>query len=385
MKEMLQGNYAVAYGVKLSRIDVVSAYPITPQTSIIEKIGSMCDGGEMEAQYIKVESEHSAMAACIGASAAGARAFTATSSQGLLLMHELLHWAARGRLPIVMANVNRGIAPPWNIQPEQNDSLSQRDTGWLQFYCEDNQEVLDTVIQAFKIAETVQLPCMIVLDAFFLSHFSEPVDIPEIEEVDRFLPPREAPYKLDVEEPRAFYGGTADSQYLASFTYKLQMAMEESVEVAERVDKEFGEQFGRYYGIVDTVHCQDADLIIVSSGSMTSTIRFVVESLRKEGTKVGLLKIKMFRPFPIVPVGHVLARAPKVAVLDRNISFGHGGIFAQEIKSSLYNLSEKPVVFSFISGLGGIDVTEDYVRRVVDYALNNERPDQMNNWMEVIR
>ena len=190
MKKVIMGNHAVSWGVKLARAEVIAAYPITPQTQIVEELARMCADGRLDARFIKVESEHSAMAACIGASATGVRAFTATSSQGLLLMHEMLHWAGSGRLPVVMADINRAVAPGWSIWTDQNDSLAQRDTGWIQLYCENNQEVLDTTIQAFRLAENVNLPVMIVLDAFFLSHTSEPVDIPEQEEVDAFLPQR---------------------------------------------------------------------------------------------------------------------------------------------------------------------------------------------------
>ncbi|MEJ2503682.1 MAG: hypothetical protein P8177_10300 [Gemmatimonadota bacterium] len=204
MKKVMVGNHAVSLGVKLARAEVISAYPITPQTQIVEMLSEMCGSGELDARFIKVESEHSAMAACMGASATGVRAFTATSSQGLALMHELLHWAAGARHPIVMANVNRAMGPGWNIWTDQNDSLAQRDTGWIQLYCENNQEVLDTTIQAFRLAEAVDLPVMIILDAFFLSHTSEPVDVPDPAVVDAFLPRREARLKLDPADPRAF-------------------------------------------------------------------------------------------------------------------------------------------------------------------------------------
>ena len=204
MKKVMLGNHAVSWGVTLARAEVIAAYPITPQTQIVEELAEMCADGRLAARFIKVESEHSAMAACIGAAATGARAFTATSAQGLALMHELLHWAGGGRLPIVMADVNRAMAPGWTVWTDQNDSLSQRDTGWIQLYCETNQEVLDTTAQAFKLAEAVDLPAMIVLDAFFLSHTSEPVDIPDQTDVDAFLPRREARLKLDTADPHSF-------------------------------------------------------------------------------------------------------------------------------------------------------------------------------------
>ena len=218
-KQVISGNHAVSYGVMLARAQVISAYPITPQTQIVEMLSELCASGQLKAKFIKVESEHSAMAACIGASITGARTFTATSSQGLALMHELIHWAANARLPIVLADVNRAMGPGWSIWTDQNDSLSQRDTGWLQFYCESNQEVIDTIIQAFKIAETVYLPVMVVLDAFFLSHTSEPVEIPPVKLVDKYLPSFKPDIKMDIKSSHAF-GGVTTPEYNFALKYK---------------------------------------------------------------------------------------------------------------------------------------------------------------------
>ncbi|MFQ6033760.1 MAG: pyruvate ferredoxin oxidoreductase, partial [Candidatus Bipolaricaulia bacterium] len=237
-RKVITGNYAVSYGAALARAQVIAAYPITPQTTIVELLADFCAEGALDAKFIKVESEHSAMASCIGAAAAGARAFTATSAQGLALMHELLHWAAGARLPIVMADVNRAMAAPWSIWTDQNDSLAQRDTGWIQYYCESNQEALDTVIQAYRVAERVSLPAMLVLDAFFLSHTSEPVDVPEQALVDEYLPPYRPEFKLDVNDPRAFSGITMPSEYM-ELRYKMERAMEEALEVAHRADLEY--------------------------------------------------------------------------------------------------------------------------------------------------
>ena len=238
MEKVVTGNYAVSWGARLSRVQVIAAYPITPQTSIIELLANFCADGELDARFIKVESEHSAMAACIGASAVGSRAFTATSGQGLLLMHELIHWAAGARLPIVMGTVNRAVSPGWNVWTDQNDTLSQRDTGWLQYYCEANQEVLDTVIQAYKVAERVLLQVMVILDAFVLSHTSEAVYIPEQDQVDNFLPPYRPDLKLDINDPHAF-GPIVTPEHYMEMRYKMQKAMEEAVSVAQEVDEEF--------------------------------------------------------------------------------------------------------------------------------------------------
>jgi pyruvate/2-oxoacid:ferredoxin oxidoreductase alpha subunit len=388
MKKVIVGNHAVSWGVKLARTEVISAYPITPQTQIVEELSEMCADGELQARFIKVESEHSAMAACIGAAATGVRTFTATSSHGLALMHELLHWASLGRLPVVMADINRAMGPGWNIWTDQNDSLSQRDTGWIQFYCENNQEVLDTTIQAFKLAETVNLPVMIVLDAFFLSHTSEPVDIPDIEEVDKFLPPRDADLKLDTEDPRAFNGLTPPTIYM-EIRKRQQEAMDEARHVFLEIDEEWQERFGRSYGAIEPYKMEDAEIVLVTSGTVTSTTRHVVNERRAAGEKVGLLKIKMMRPFPTDLLRKTLGGYKTVAVLDRNISPGHGGIFAEEIRSALYDLPEdrRPTVYGYIIGLGGRDVTPAVIEECLDRtraaADAKQTPEREDLWVGV--
>jgi len=382
MEKVITGNYAASYGAKLARVQVIAAYPITPQTSIIEKLASFCADGELDARFIKVESEHSAMAACIGASATGARAFTATSGQGLFLMHEVVHWAAGARLPIVMAVVNRAAAPGWNIWTEQTDTLSQRDTGWMQFYCESNQEVLDTIIQAYKIAERVLLPAMVILDAFVLSHTSEIVDIPDQALVDEYLPPYKPPLRLDVNDPHAFGGLLTPGEYM-EMRYKMQRAMEEAKRVVREADEEFGRLFGRRYGLVEGYRLDGAELVLVTSGTVASTSRDVIDDFRERGLKVGMLKIRLFRPFPAEEVRQALRGARKVAVIDRNISFGHGGIFAQEIKSVLYSDGVRTPLFGFIAGLGGRDITPQLIGQVLDYALERDEPPADIIWMGV--
>jgi pyruvate/2-oxoacid:ferredoxin oxidoreductase alpha subunit len=369
MKKVIMGNHAVSWGVKLARAEVIAAYPITPQTQVVEALAEMCADGQLDARFIKVESEHSAMAACIGASATGARTFTATSSQGLLLMHEMLHWAGMGRLPVVMADINRAVAPGWSIWTDQNDSLSQRDTGWIQLYCENNQEVLDTTIQAFRLAENVNLPVMIVLDAFFLSHTSEPVDIPDAADVDAFLPKRDAPLKLDVRDPHAFGALTRPEVYM-EMRLRQQEAMERAIGALEEIDDDWHRRFGRRYGAIERYRTEGADTVLVTSGTVTSTARYAVDERRARGEKIGLLKVKMFRPFPTGPMREALAGVPRVAVLDRNISPGHGGIFAEELRSALYDLepSRRPRVDGFIIGLGGRDVTPEVIGQCLDRA-----------------
>jgi len=384
MKKVIEGSHAVSYAVMLSRVQVICAYPITPQTHIVEKLSDLCSTGEMQAKFLKVESEHSAMAGCIGASAVGVRAFTASSSQGLALMHELLHWAAGARLPIVMANVNRSLGAPWNIWCDQTDSLSQRDTGWLQFYCESSQEALDTVIQAYKISEKVSLPSMVVLDAFYLSHTFEPVNIPDKGRVDRFLPPYEPKYRLDPKVPRSFSGLTPPDLF-TEMRYQIQEAMEEAKKVILHVDEEFDALFGRRYGLVEGYRLEDAELVLVTSGTAASTARDVIDQYRDDGKPVGLLKVRTFRPFPSEEIRKALKNVSKVAVIDRNISFGMGGIFAEELKSVYGNEEEGPIIFGYIAGLGGRDITRETISGIIEYTFEEDRPKKPSLWPDLRR
>jgi len=382
MKKVITGNHAVSYGALLARSQVIAAYPITPQTQIVELLSEFCASGKLNAKFIKVESEHSAMTACIAASATGARTFTATSSHGLALMHEMLHWAAAARLPVVLANVNRAMGPGWSVWTDQNDSLSQRDLGWIQLYCESNQEVLDTTIQAFKIAEKVLLPVMVVLDAFVLSHTSEPVDIPEQVMVDKFLPSYELETKLDITNARS-YGALTNPDHYFEIRYKIQKAHNEALQVIKDVDNEFYEQFGRKYGVVEAYRCEDAKVIIVTSGTISGTTRGVIDEMREQGRKVGMLKQKLFRPTPIDELRSILYKAQKIAVIDRNLSFGHSGIFAQEIKSTLYGLAGAPPIYDYVIGLGGRDVTPDDIREIIDNTFKAESPHDTIIWRGV--
>jgi pyruvate/2-oxoacid:ferredoxin oxidoreductase alpha subunit len=382
MEKVITGNYAVSYGAKLARAQVVAAYPITPQTSIIEKLASFTADGELDAVFIKVESEHSAMAASIGASATGARAFTATSGQGLLLMHEMVHWAAGGRHPIVMGVVNRGIAPGWSVWTEQSDTLSQRDTGWMQYYCESSQEVLDTVIQAFKVAETVSLPAMVILDAFVLSHTSEVVDIPDQALVDEYLPPFHPQLKMDLADPHAFNALVTPGEWF-ELRYKIQMAMDEALEVARRADTEYGQKFGRSWGLVESYRMEGAEVALVTSSTITSTARDVIDAMRGEGIPIGLIKMRLFRPFPVNDIAGALQGIKKVGVLDRNLTFGQCGVFAEEIKAALYNTPFRVPLFDFVLGLGGRDVTPATIRQVADYVLQHDAPAEQIIWIGV--
>ena len=384
MKKVIEGSHAVSYGVMLSKVQVICAYPITPQTHIVEKLAELCASGELPAKFLMVESEHSAMAGCIGASAVGVRAFTATSSQGLALMHELLHWASGARLPIVMANVNRALGSPWNIWSDQTDSLSQRDTGWLQFYCESSQEAVDTIIQCYKISEKVSLPSMVVLDAFYLSHTFEPVNIPDPARVDRFLPPYEPKYRVDPRDPRS-YSGLTPPEFFTELRYQTQQAMEEAKGVILQVDEEYQTLFGRGYGLIEGYRLEDAELVIIASGTVAGTTREVVDQYRDEGKPVGMLRIRTFRPFPSEEIRRALKGVPKVAVIDRNVSFGMGGIFSEEVRSVFCNEEKRPIVFGYISGLGGRDITRETISNIVEYTLEQDRPKQDVLWPDLRR
>ncbi len=380
MRQVLEGSHAVSEAVRLARTQVISAYPITPQTHIVEQLSEYCANGTLDARFLRVESEHSAMAALIGAASSGVRTFTATSSQGLALMHELLHWASGARLPIVMAQVNRALAPGWNIWADQTDSLAQRDTGWIQFYCENGQEVLDTTIQAFRLAEWVNLPVMVNLDAFFLSHTYEPVDVPEQKSVDRFLPPYKPRFQLDLANPCAFNQLAPPNIYM-EMRHSIQMAMEEAFTFFEQMEEEFQSILGRRHGAVEAIQCDDAEVILITSGTVTSTSRQVVAGLREKGEKVGLLKIKLFRPFPVNMLRELTKSASKVAVIDRSFSFGASGIFAQEVKAALCNFPGHPPVYGYVAGLGGRDITTEVIEDIYWLAKNSTAPETESSWV----
>jgi pyruvate/2-oxoacid:ferredoxin oxidoreductase alpha subunit len=384
MKRIITGNQAVAYGVMLSHVDLISAYPITPQTTIVEELSELCATGRVKARFLKVESEHSAMAACIGASTGGVRVFTATSSQGLAYMHEMLHWASGARLPIVLVNVNRALAPPWNIWNDQTDSLSQRDTGWIQLYCETNQEVLDTILQAYRIAESTRLPVMVVLDAFVLSHTSEPVEIPSEDKIKGFLPKYSPEYPVDPAKPVSFSGIATPDHYF-EFRYKIQKAMDQVPETARKVEDKFKARFGRSYGLIEKYGKEEAEVLLVTAGAMTSTARTVVRRMVEKGADVGGVKIKMVRPFPSKELDQALQQAKKVAVIERDLSFGAGGILAQELRASLYHRERRPPVFGFVAGLGGRDITPDLIEEALLHTLEHSQPDGDLLWLGLKR
>lgn len=380
MKDFMTGNHAVANAVKLCRTPFVAAYPITPQTAIYEKLSEWEASGLLKGIMMRTESEHSAMAACIAASLTGVRTFTATSSQGLALMHEMLHFAAGCRAPVVMANVNRSLAAPWGFWADQLDSLSQRDTGWIQFYCENGQEALDTVIQAYKIAEKVYLPAMVSLEAFFISHFMEVVDLPEQEQVDHFLPAMDLPHKFDIDKP-GFFVPVVSPELYRKYKHMAQASMDSVKDIAVKADQEFKKEFGRGYGIVEPIMVEDAEIVLVTAGSITSTTRMVIRDLRKQGNKVGLLKIRLFRPFPVEAVRDTLKGKKKIAVIDRNISLGSGGIFCQELRAALIHSPDHPLTYSYIAGVGGTDVTPEVIQKIALEVMNRSEPFDKPIWV----
>ena len=374
--QVLSGNHAQSEAVRLARAQVISAYPITPQTTIVEEIADFVAEGRLKAQFVKVESEHSAIQVCISAAALGARTYTATSSQGLLLMHELLHWAAGMRAPVVMGVVNRAVAPPWNTGADHTDTLAQRDTGWIQLYAETNQEVLDMVLEAYRLAEdpAVRLPAMVSEDAFFLSHTVEPVDVPSQEDVDAFLPPRVGHAILVPGQATRLGSFTGPEDYVR-FRQDEAAAMERVLPTLSTIESDFQHRFGReLFGPVVPYRLEDADAALVTVGTASTTARSVVDELRVRGRKVGLLKVRMLRPFPEREVREALAGIPQVGVLDRSYTFGMAGAVATEVRAALYPGTSRPVVTSFLAGIGGRDITPGLVRRMFDRLASGGVP-----------
>lgn len=377
VREVISGDYAQSYAARLARVDVVAAYPITPQTSIVEKLAEFVTHGQLSAQYIKVESEHSALQACVSAAALGARAYTATSSQGLLLMHELLHWASGMRTPVVMGVANRAVASPWSIDVDHTDTMSQRDTGWIQYYAESNQEVLDTVLTAFRIAEdpSVRLPAMIAMDAFYLTHTVEPVDIPEQEQVDRFLPKRSPEGTLRVGTASRLGSFTSPERY-TEFRHAVAAASERAARVAVEAEHDYRLVIGRdLEGPLPLYRTEDADAVLVTMGTATTTARATVDLLRAEGKRVGLAKLRRFRPFPAEEIRALGRRVGRVGVLDRSFTYGAAGAAATEVAASLYAASPRPLLRAFVAGLGGRDVTPALVRSLFDDLLTSDDPE----------
>lgn len=380
---VLSGNSAQSYAAKLARVQVISAYPITPQTTIVEKLAEFVGSGELPAQFIKVESEHSALQAVVSASALGARTYTATSSQGLLLMHELLHWASGLRAPIVMGVVNRAVAPPWNIGADHTDTIAQRDTGWIQYYAESNQEVLDTVLQAFRLSEdpAIRLPAMVCEDAFYLSHTVEPVDVPPSADVDAFLPPRDARAVL-VPGRATRVGSFTGPDHYVEFRREVARATERVPVAMRNIEEEFARRFGRVPGgPLPTYRVDDADAVLVTMGTASTTARSVVDALRREGKKVGLARLRVFRPFPDAELRALARTVGRIGVLDRSFTFGRWGVAETEVRASLFDAPNRPIVRGFLGGIGGRDVTPGLLRRIFASLLGDAGEDP--RWMDL--
>jgi len=365
MLKITEGSYAVAEAVRLCRPQVISAYPITPQTHIVEALADMVANCQIDAEYITVENELSALSACVGASAAGSRTYSATTSQGLALMFEVCFNAAGMRLPIVMTIANRAMGAPLSIWNDQQDSISLRDSGWLQFYAEDNQEATDLHVIAYRVAEdhSVLLPALVCFDGFILSHTYEPVDMLSQEDVDNYLP-KFSPYeRLDAADPISF-GMYATPDYYHEFRYEIDNAVKRAKDVITKAGKEFGTMFGRdYSALVEGYRLDDAETAIVAMGSICGTAKDAIDEMRDGGKKAGLLKIRVFRPFPSEEIAQALGKVKRVAVLDKNISLGAKGALALEVKDALYG-SGIPVK-DYILGLGGRDVRTKDIREIV--------------------
>ena len=368
---LLTGNQAVAWGARLARPKVVPVYPITPQTPVLEQLTEFAAEGTFDAEIITPESEHSVMSACIPASLVGTRVFTATASQGLLLMHELLHYASGARAPIVMVNVNRTVASPWAFWPDQTDSLSQRDTGWIQYYVESAQEALDTVLQAFRVAEQVLLPTMVNIDAFYVSHAMEPVQIPEQSLVDSYLPAFDPPHRLDTERVES-WGNVATQDMYFRHRQALGEAMAQVPGLAAQADFEWAKLTGRSHGVIERYRCDGARTAIVTMGSMCGTARDAVDAMREAGLAIGLVKVRLFRPLPVAGLLEALVGFDDVIVLDRNYSPGYGGVLHQELRSALYGSAVTPRIHGLLAGVGGVNVSPKKIAEFVAQVGQSE-------------
>lgn len=378
-RKFLSGDEAFAEGVRLARPQVISAYPITPQTVVVERLSEMVENGDLDAQYVHVESEHSALSCAMGASATGARAFTATSSQGLLYMAECLTYAAGGRFPIVMMNANRATALPWNIYGDQRDSLSLLDHGWIQVYAQDAQEALDLALMAYAVAEDerVRTPVMVNLDGFAITHTYETVDIPTPAQADDFLPAYETENRFDFDHPVSI-GYSAGPEFNRYYKQRAHADMVAASAVIDEVEARFAAQFGRSYpGMLECVDCEDADVIIVTLGSIAGLVKDVVRASRANGVKVGLVRIRYLRPLPTAALAAALRGAHAVGVLEKDISFGAEGTVFTNVNSALHRAGCGVPTRDFIGGLGGDDITESQVEDCIE-ALRQVAADEGN-------
>ncbi len=382
--KILTGNHAAAQALRQAKVGVVAAYPITPQSPVVEKIAEFISKGKMNTRFVKVESEHSALAVCCAASATGSRVGTATSSHGLMLMYEMLPWAAGNRLPIIINLATRATGAPWSVWTDHQDFITMRDVGWIQMFCMDNQEIYDTNIQAFRIAEDprVFLPTVVAYDGYILSHTMMPVILEKQEDIDDFLPPLKHHINLsDMSQVKGIdpvttphlidRGEEGIAPGYFEYRYAMQKALENSIEVIKEVHDEFADKFGRSYGngIYKTHLTEDADTIIFAMGSVASQARNVIKKLRKDGLKVGLVSLKLFRPFPVSYLREFFKNKKQVVVFDRDVGYGYEGVLSYELKAALYGLKNSPFIKGFIVGLGGRDITDQHIIKGVYKAI----------------
>jgi pyruvate ferredoxin oxidoreductase alpha subunit len=375
----MEVSVAIGEAAKLANVDVVAAYPITPQTHIVEHLAELVANGELDAAYIPVESEHSAMSACLGSAAVGARTFTATAGQGLELMHEVLYVASSMRLPVVMAVANRALSAPLSVWGDHSDVMAVRDTGWIQIFTENGQEVVDSVFCAFRIAEDpkVLLPVMIHLDGFHLSHVIEPILFPEQSKVDKFLPPNQYPLPLHPDKPVTM-GDFGPPVIYSETKWAQEVNLKMSKEVILHCWREFGKAFGRHYSPVEHYHSEDAKVLLLTMGSFSETAMTAIDKMRGEGREVGLIKLRLWRPFPFEEIRQAVKNTEALIVLDRALSFGGpGGPVCSEVRSALYSEGKKPKVIGFVGGLGGRDITpagfEEIINRGIEISQKGSK------------
>ncbi|MEZ5125030.1 MAG: transketolase C-terminal domain-containing protein [Thermoleophilia bacterium] len=393
---VMTGNEAAATAAALARVQVIAAYPITPQSPVVEQLARQVETGALPAEFVNVESEHSALTVCIAAATVGARVFTATSANGLAYMNEQVWWAAGARLPIVMGVANRALAAPWNVLNDQQDSMAERDAGWIQLYCRDNQEILDTFLQAFRIAESVNVPVMVCYDGFLLSHTTMPVEVPEQAAVDGFLPPRPRPLQVvaaddprnigqvTLADPRADARGVLCHGYMELRALH-HRALLDALSVVQRVDEEYGALIGRVWGGLFWAHeLDDAEIVLIAAGSLATQLTLTVEALRAQGIKAGVLGVRCYRPFPAAALRAALAGRDLALVFDKALSYGFGGPICSDLRAALCGVADAPVVFGAICGLGGRDTTPDDLLDAVGRAVTDYRAgvrDRDDDWL----
>ena len=367
----MEASFAVAEAAKLARIEVAAAYPITPQTHIVERLSEIVADGEVDAEFICVESEHSAMSACLGSAATGARTYTATAGQGLELMHEVLYIASSSRLPIVLTVANRALSSPLSVWGDHSDAMATRDCGWIQVFTISGQEAFDQTICAFKIAEDpkVLFPIMVYLDGFHVTHVVEPIILLDQEEVDSFLPPYKYPFPLNPDKPVTMGAFGPPVIYTEAKKAQEEAFIATKGTILEVWD-EFGKKFGRHYSPVETFMAEDAEILLLTMGSFSQTAELAIEKMRGEGKKVGLVKLRLWRPFPFEELREALRDAQLLVVFDRCLSYGGtGGPVCGEIKAALYGEEKKPKVVSFVGGLGGRDILPDHFEQMINRGL----------------